>query len=264
MNFGRDIWETHDGLFEEIKLDAFSMLLHALVVEHNAERLEAVLTVEDRAEVITTTEVQFAAFYQEFGMVHPMPNHVMVMTNENDLLLRRLILAIITEIENDEAFEEYFEMFLEVFGNYLATTYAHYVLTDNREDAEQAHARFIAGEDALTIMQELSLSENTTERTSIWELPFTAAAEFSSLFLLSELEVSEIIEIDGHYAVIRIDEIFELDYDAVRADVLEIYVTELDLVQQLIALWFTSANMQKNNAAFNSLEISYIHSLIDG
>jgi len=213
-SFGAEVWTLLDDLFTEVKIRALNRLIETKTIEFNATRIGVSLTETDRAEARAAAEEQQAEFYEEFGI--NVPISVLVMMAEDDMLLQRIIDDVNDNIDDDPRFEWYFERYLQIFRDFLATIHTHFVLTDNFENAVQAKERFEAGEDALVIVQELSLAYNPEipfDRTNIWHLPLTAdryADELASIFELAQMEVSEIIEVDGLYLVVRVDEIIEL------------------------------------------------------
>ena len=257
--YDEDVWEMFEGgMFGAVKERALNVLIEAQTIRFNAARLGVSLTESELEEARTRAKEQQAEFYTEFGISIPL--NALLMIIEDGMLMQKIFDSIYDDVEGEEQFEREFEQSIEILGGLLLTIYTHFVVTEDFDDAVYAQERLRAGEDAQTVIQELSVlyPEIPFGRFGLLDLPLPAE-ELILILEFEENDVSEIIEVDGLYFVVHVDEIIGFDYDEVRAAFKVLYVE--NLVSRNLTMWLEIANFTINMAAFESLVLADVHGL---
>lgn len=256
---GTDIWETDfEGMTAEdvAKNSAVNAIELVKISASKAAEFQVSLTDDEKEQAKTQAKTTFdslGTYAEEMGITLSDVENVM----NDQMLYSKVYEKVTADFEASEAdFNAYYETQKADFMDYYKEYTVKSIFVTDYSKAEEIVNKYNEGTDFDTLFDEYEEQEGV-ENEAQTSYKGTLESFFGLEFDIEVGNITSILEADGGYYIIKVENISDTSEDEVKEIAKSIYTqnTKQELFNKEYQKWSENVNVEKNEEVFNSIKI---------
>ncbi len=256
---GTDIWETDfEGMTAEdvAKNSAVNAIELVKISASKAAEFQVSLTDDEKEQAKTQAKTTFdslGTYAEEMGITLSDVENVM----NDQMLYSKVYEKVTADFEASEAdFNAYYETQKADFMDYYKEYTVKSIFVTDYSKAEEIVNKYNEGTDFDTLFDEYEEQEGV-ENEAQTSYKGTLESFFGLEFDIDVGNITSILEADGGYYIIKVENISDTSEDEVKEIAKSIYTqnTKQELFNKEYQKWSENVNVEKNEEVFNSIKI---------